>query len=323
MRDRITFRQFRRLSRYPTLWGGSDSHDSVLPLDLRHGRCYDLRTFQFRLQRNEQTVKDHSRFPSVLTIAGHDCSNGAGITKDLEIFNDLGLFGLSAPTAFVIQGPQGVKSVHAVDVRILSDILEELEKDFSLEGVKIGAVPDQEHFRAIISFLTRNPDVFVVLDPVLSAKNHVPLVTDKGLDTLKNELLPLVDCLTPNLDEASLLLGKRVSDESSMEQAAREITEMGPDAVVLKGGHLEGDPCDVLVEGDQATFYRRKRVEKIVHGTGCIFSSALLSFRVRGSMLRDAFLSAEQLVGTLIEKSFRLGEDGYYYTSVKFAGETV
>jgi hydroxymethylpyrimidine kinase/phosphomethylpyrimidine kinase len=268
-------------------------------------------------------VSDHFDFPIVLSIAGHDCSNGAGITKDLEIFTHLGLFGLSAPTAFVIQGPRGVRDVRAVDVRILSDILEEIERGFALRGVKIGVVPDQEHLHTIVSFLTRNPDVFVVLDPVFSAKNGASLITGEGLETLRNELLPLINCLTPNLDEASLLLGRKISDESSMEQAAREIAELGPDAVVLKGGHLEGDPCDVLVEDTLAsTFYRRKRIEKVVHGTGCMFSSALLSFHVRGSGLKDAFLSAERFVGTLIEKSFKPREDGYYYASAGFVNKS-
>jgi hydroxymethylpyrimidine kinase/phosphomethylpyrimidine kinase len=270
----------------------------------------------------EDTVSDHSDFPIVLSIAGHDCSNGAGITKDLEIFAHLGLFGLSAPTAFVIQGPCGVRDVQAVDIRVFSDILEEVGKGFSLKGIKIGVVPDQEHLRAIVSFLRRNPDVFVVLDPVFSAKNGTSLITGKGLETVRNELLPLIDCLTPNLDEASLLLGRTVSDESSMENAAHEIAEMGPDAVVLKGGHLEGDPCDVLVDGTLTTFYRRRRIEKVVHGTGCIFSSALLSFHVRGSGLKDAFLSAERFVGRLIEKSFQPVKDGYHYASVAFVGES-
>jgi hydroxymethylpyrimidine kinase/phosphomethylpyrimidine kinase len=194
-------------------------------------------------------------------------------------------------------------------------MLKELEGGFSIRGVKIGVIPDSNHVEVVAAFLLHYHDAFVVLDPVISAKNGVPVITGKGLETMKERLLPLVDCITPNLDEASLLLDRRITDVSLMEQAAMDIAGMGPRAVVLKGGHLDGDPTDILVDGNAATHFCRKRSGKTVHGTGCILSSALLSYRVRGYELGAAFVAAEEFVGALIERSFQPKQNGYFYAS--------
>jgi hydroxymethylpyrimidine kinase/phosphomethylpyrimidine kinase len=273
-------------------------------------------------KRDGMTAREPSA-KTAFTIAGHDGSNGAGITKDLEVFASLGLFGLSAPTAFVIQGPRGVTAVRPVEVSVLSEVLQEAEMGFTIRGIKIGIIPQREHVETIADFVARHGDAFVVLDPVFAAKNGTRVTTGEAVMAMRERLLPLVDCITPNLDEAGILVGREIVDDAGMEQAAREVVRMGPKSAVIKGGHLDSDPIDVLCDGNEITRFRRKRIGKTVHGTGCIYSSALLSFCVQGHTLKEAFFAAEEIVGALIEESFQPQEDGYYYASPGIKGSAV
>lgn len=250
---------------------------------------------------------------SVLTIAGHDLSHGAGITKDLDIFSSLGLHGISIPTSLVVQGPHGATSLNPVPLPVFSEMLERVSADFSVRGIKVGVVADAGHVERIAKFAAARKDVPLVLDPVISAKNGLRLMTDKALTVLIDRLLPLVRCVTPNLDEAAALLGRPIAGRKGMEQAARDIARLGPHNVVLKGGHLKGTPVDLLFDGKSCTTSTRKRIGKTVHGTGCMFSSALLSFLVLGYPVREAFLETEKLMDTLLGESCRVGEGEYFY----------
>ena len=162
-------------------------------------------------------------------------------------------------------------------------------------------------------FLAGREKLFVVLDPVIAAKNGTRLVTDDGITAMKERLFPLTTCLTPNLEEARLLLGAGIDGIGSMEAAAQDLVHMGPQSVVLKGGHLPGDPVDLLFDGRETTRYEKKRIERVVHGTGCIFSSALLALVARPYPMKEAFLETEQIMEKLIMESARPGSDGYFY----------
>ncbi len=249
----------------------------------------------------------------VLTIAGHDLTNGAGITKDLEVFSSLGLHGLSVPTSFVIQGPHGVDKPVSVPPDHFSVMLEKAGASFPLSGIKIGVLPDRPHVEKTAEFLARHQGIPVALDPVISAKNGIRLISDEGLRALVECLLPLGLCLTPNLDEAEALIGRRVEGVDEMEAAARAISAKGPKQVILKGGHLAGPPVDLLFDGNRSTTYTRGRVDKTVHGTGCIFSSALLGFMARGYPVAEAFFEAERLMDRLLPESRQPDEASYSY----------
>ena len=249
----------------------------------------------------------------VLTIAGHDLTNGAGLTKDLEVFSALGLHGLSVPTSLVVQGPAGVDKAVPVPIGNFSEMLEKAGEAFSLSGVKVGVLPDSPHVERTAEFLARRSGVPVVLDPVVAAKNGLRLISDEGLKALVERLLPLGLTLTPNLDEAQALAKVGIEGVGGMEAAARAISRKGARHVVLKGGHLAGEPVDLLFDGAHTTTYKRKRIEKVVHGTGCIFSSALLAFMARGYPVKEAFFETERLMDRLLFESRQPEEGAYYY----------
>jgi hydroxymethylpyrimidine/phosphomethylpyrimidine kinase len=250
---------------------------------------------------------------TVLTIAGHDLSHGAGITKDIEVFSSQGFHALSVPTSFVIQGPMGAASLNPVPLPLFTEMLQRVQSDFRVDGIKIGVAADAAHVERIIDFISGCGDAIVVLDPIISAKNGLKLITDEGFEVMVKALLPLASCITPNLDEARTLVPIARDDRKAMEQAARAISGMGPKGVILKGGHRKGDPVDLLFDGQLVTAFERKRVEKVVHGTGCIFSSFLLSFLVSGDPLKEAFLNTEEVMGRLLAKSCRPAQKGYFY----------
>jgi hydroxymethylpyrimidine/phosphomethylpyrimidine kinase len=249
----------------------------------------------------------------VLTIAGHDLSSGAGITKDLEVFETLGLHGLSVPTSFVVQGPTGVDGVVPVPIEVFSQMLEKAGEAFLLSGIKVGVLPDAPHVERVAAFLAARKEVPVVLDPVVAAKNEVRLITEAGLKALVERLLPLGLSCTPNLIEAERLVKKKIENVDGMEAAARAISRKGAKHVLLKGGHLGGDPVDLLFDGTRITTYKRRRIERTVHGTGCIFSSGLCAFMASGYPVREAFLETERLIDGLLPESRRPGEGAYYY----------
>jgi hydroxymethylpyrimidine/phosphomethylpyrimidine kinase len=249
----------------------------------------------------------------VLTIAGHDLSHGAGITKDLEVFASLGLHGLSVPTAYVVQGPKGASRVEPVPIGVFSDMMAKAKDAFPLSGVKVGVLPDAPHVEKVADFLASLGDIPFVLDPVIAAKNGVRLMTDEGLAALAGLLLPLGPSLTPNIDEAQALVGGRIEDIAAMEKAARALYAKGAKHAVLKGGHIAGEPVDLLFDGIEATTYGRKRVDKTVHGTGCLFSAALLGHMALDYPVKEAFLETERLLDRLFYESYRPAEGAYYY----------
>ncbi len=249
----------------------------------------------------------------VLTIAGYDPSHGAGITKDLEIFSALGLFGLSIPTSFVVQGPSGVSHVRPVGIAMFSEMLDRAQNDFAIDGVKIGVLAGADYVKKTAAFLGGRLAGPVVLDPVISAKNGTRLITDDGLNALVSRVLPLVTCITPNIDEAQTLAGEEIRTVDDMQKAARVIIAKGARHVIIKGGHLAGEPVDLLDDGRTVTTYAKKRIDRTVHGTGCMFSSTLVSFLALGYPIREAFVETEQMMATIIGLSIPTRDDGYFY----------
>jgi len=249
----------------------------------------------------------------VLTIAGHDLSHGAGITKDLEVFSSLGLQAVSVPTSFVVQGPEGATAIEPVPMGVFSQMLEKAGEAFPLSGIKIGVLADGPHVEGVARFLAGRRGIPVVLDPVMAAKTGLRLITDEGLKALVERLLPLASSVTPNIDEAEVLVKEKIGSAHAMERAARAISEMGPAHVFLKGGHLAGRPVDLLFDGEEMTRHEKERREKAVHGTGCLFSSLLLSFAVMGYPAKEAFFETERLMERLVNESCQPREGGYFY----------
>ncbi|MCX5815821.1 MAG: hydroxymethylpyrimidine/phosphomethylpyrimidine kinase [Proteobacteria bacterium] len=280
---------------------------------------------------------------NILTIAGFDPSSGAGITKDLDVFFSLGIHGISVPTCIVNQGPKGVTGIYPIPPDQFSYMLEAVTSGARIDGVKIGVMWDEAHVEVLSEFIKaiieNNPPQFpplylssrsgekegegvfipVVLDPVISAKNNTRLITDRGLKKLVDSMLPLTTVITPNIDEVHLITGTKIECLNDMKACAEKILNMGPKSVVIKGGHLEGEPIDLLYDGNEFTTWQKKRIDREVHGTGCTFSSLLISFLVHGYHLKDAFIMSEQYMQDLLKESYRIADNGYFYMSSAIA----
>ncbi len=251
----------------------------------------------------------------ILTIAGYDPSSGAGITEDMEVFHSLGFHGLSAPTAMVIQGPEGVKKVYPTPLIQFREILHGFDRDFTLQGVKIGVLYDKTYIQAIVAFLKKKRNIPVVVDPVFSSKNGVELIKEPGITTVKRSLFPMATMITPNTVEATRLCNVSIENLKDMERAAAELIKSGPRAVVIKGGHLKGNPTDLFYDGKRFLYHEKKRIDREVHGTGCFFSSLLTSFLAHGYSPPDAFFASEERMEKSLLQSYRIENKSYYYMS--------
>lgn len=248
---------------------------------------------------------------SVLTIAGSDPSGGAGIEADLSVFAALGIHGRTAITALTVQGYNGYPeqsdgsrrlddtlSVHPTSSLALAAILNTHERDILPDAIKIGMIGTLANLQVICGFLGRHPQIPVVLDPVLRATSGLALLEGAALPMLKGKLWPRADVMTPNLDEVGVLLGQRPTTVAEMETAAREL-QHGNQVVVVKGGHLPGDPVDVVWNGSEVQYLGSPRVAgPNVRGTGCRLASAIASYLALGKDPRVAIQCAREWLVT-------------------------
>jgi len=214
--------------------------------------------------------------PSVLSIAGTDPTGGAGIQADLQVFARCGVHGMAVPTALIEQDSRGVRRVHAVFPTILEAQIALCFDDAPPAAVKIGALATDDNALVVVRSLERYGPLPTVLDPVLQSSSGAFLLERRGWDTLRSALIPLATLITPNLAEAGLLLDSEPpATPEAMERVARDLLGLGAHWVLLKGGHLAGDPIDVLMGKDEVKMLHGKRVDAEVHGTGCALSAAI------------------------------------------------
>ncbi len=238
---------------------------------------------------NEKPTQKH--YPRVLSIAGSDSGGGAGIQADLKTFSALGCYGMTAITAITAQNTQGVRAIHAVPPEILASQLDAVLEDIGADAVKIGMLHAPEIVRVVAQAIRRHGLQHVVLDPVMVATSGDRLIADETVSVLVKELFPLVTVITPNLDEAELLLGHKIAGIPALEGAARELQAMGTRNVLLKGGHLQGDEVvDLLLTSDPAPvrLASQRIASRNVHGTGCTLSSAIAAHLALGFALEEA-----------------------------------
>jgi hydroxymethylpyrimidine/phosphomethylpyrimidine kinase len=238
-------------------------------------------------------------YPRVLSIAGSDSGGGAGIQADLKTFSALGCFGMTAITALTAQNTCGVRAIHGVPPQMLRDQIDAVMEDIGADAVKIGMLHAPEIVRTVAEAIDRHALKNVVFDPVMVATSGAVLIDQSAIDVLVHELFPRVTVITPNLDEAALLVGRPLHSVEDMEQAAQELLGKGARAVLLKGGHLPGDTVvDLLVTATGETF--RREAPRIhspnSHGTGCTLSSAIAAHLALGATLIDAVEHARTYV---------------------------
>jgi hydroxymethylpyrimidine/phosphomethylpyrimidine kinase len=243
---------------------------------------------------------NHSyRYARVLTIAGSDSGGGAGIQADLKTFAALGCYGTSAITALTAQNTVGVQGIHAVPAEFLKAQIQSVLDDIGVDAVKIGML----HAPGIVEVVAWAIDHYqltnVVLDPVMVATSGDRLIASETVQVLVHELFPRVSVITPNLDEAALLLGRDIPNADALDIAAQDLLAMGARAVLLKGGHLAGDEVvDLLADasGPLQRLASRRIASRNVHGTGCTLSSAIAAHLALGHGLSEAVSLARAFI---------------------------
>ncbi len=238
---------------------------------------------------------------TALTIAGSDCSGGAGIQADIKTMMANGVYAMSAITALTAQNTTGVSAVMASTPEFLGQQLDCVFQDIFPDAVKIGMVYSEELIGVIADKLTFYGAKNIVLDPVMVSSSGSALLREEALNTLKNRLFPLATILTPNIPEAELLTGREISAPAEMESAAEEIGEIFHTAVLLKGGHQVNDANDLLYsEGNKRWFLGEHIDNPNTHGTGCTLSSAIAANLAKGNDLPESVgLAKEYLSGAL------------------------
>jgi hydroxymethylpyrimidine/phosphomethylpyrimidine kinase len=241
----------------------------------------------------------NQRYPHVLSIAGSDSGGGAGIQADLKTFAALGCFGMTAITALTAQNTCGVRSIHGVPPEMLRDQIDAVLEDIGVDAVKIGMLHAPDIVRTVAQAIDRHQMPHVVFDPVMVATSGAKLIDDPAIAVLVAEMFPRSALITPNLDEAGLLVGRALTSVQDMAQAAQALLDRGARAVLLKGGHLPGDEVtDLLLmkDADPIWMHGPRIASANTHGTGCTLSSAIAAYLALGLKLLDAVQQARGFV---------------------------
>ncbi|MFZ3084463.1 bifunctional hydroxymethylpyrimidine kinase/phosphomethylpyrimidine kinase [Rhodoferax ferrireducens] len=238
-------------------------------------------------------------YPRVLSIAGSDSGGGAGIQADLKTFSALGCYGMTAITALTAQNTCGVRAIHAVPPQMLRDQIDAVMEDIGADAVKIGMLHSPEIVQTVAQAIDRHAMQHVVFDPVMVATSGAVLIDDAAIEVLVRELFGRAAVITPNLDEAALLVGYPLGSKQDMERAALDLLAKGARAVLLKGGHLPGHTVmDLLLSaGGEKLWMEAPRIDSPnTHGTGCTLSSAIAAYLALGASLPDAVQQARNFV---------------------------
>jgi len=244
-----------------------------------------------------------------LSIAGSDCSGGAGIQADLKTFSAHGVFGMTAVTSVVAENTFRVIEYQDIRPDIIEKQIDAVFEDIPPDAVKIGMLSCRETMLAVAKKLREWKPRNIVVDPVMYAKNGSPLMEMSAIDTLIGEIVPLSDLLTPNIPEAEKITGMIIQTIDDMRKAAAIIHGMGCRAVVVKGGHHMGEATDILYDGEHFYEYETKRVDtKHTHGTGCTFSSAIASSLALGYSVQESVRRAKRYISDAILHAPKLGK---------------
>lgn len=246
----------------------------------------------------------NKQYKRVLTIAGSDPSGGAGIQADLKTMSACGCYGMSAITAVVDENTLGVTGVHPIPISFVQGQIKSVLDDIGADSIKIGMLHSSELIRIVKETLSGYSIRNIVLDPVMVATSGDPLLQKEAIETLKNELIPFVRVITPNIPEAEILLCKKITDQRDLPLAAKALSCNGRVSVLLKAGHLtEEELTDIFynAETDEVTTLSSKRVHTLnTHGTGCTLSSAIASFLAHDLPLNDAVKYAKEYINQAI-----------------------
>jgi hydroxymethylpyrimidine/phosphomethylpyrimidine kinase len=248
------------------------------------------------------------RVARALTIAGSDSGGGAGIQADLKTFAARGVYGLSVVAALTAQSTRGVHAVLRIPPAFVRAQIDAVLDDLGADAVKTGMLLDARTVEAVADALAAHDVRRLVVDPVMVAKGGEPLLAPSAVRALRTRLLPLAAVVTPNRAEAAALVRFAVRDRGGMEDAARALLDLGARAVVVTGGDLAGDACDLFATGRGAIWLRARRIRGLpAHGTGCTLSAAIAAELAKGVALAAAIRRAKRYTAGCIRRARRLG----------------
>lgn len=251
------------------------------------------------------------RVPVALTIAGSDSGGGAGIEADLKTFTSLGVFGAVALTAVTAQNTLGVPGVSVLDPGFVVAQLDAVLTDLQVDAAKTGMLATAAIIDAVADAIQRHSVRNLVVDPVMVSKTRAPLLAPDARDALVRRLLPLATVITPNIPEAEAILGVAIKSTSDARLAAQRLKDMGPEWVVVKGGHLQdqsGDSVDIAFNGEELIeLCARRYATANTHGTGCTYSAAIAAYLALGLEVPDALRAAKDYITWAVANSLSLG----------------
>ena len=240
------------------------------------------------------------KYNRVLTIAGSDSGGGAGIQADIKAISAMGCFAASAITAVTVQNTIGVQAVHPVPLDILEGQIDSVLSDIGADAIKIGMLHSAEVVNLVADLLEKYGIRNIVLDPVMVSTSGHRLIEEDAVEVIKSRLMPLSRVITPNIPEAEILTGCRISSEDDFDEIARKLSDNGKISVLLKAGHLEGESLvDYFYNAEDGSMTRlpSKRVNTVnTHGTGCTLSSAFAAALAKGEGLTEAAVSAKKYI---------------------------
>ncbi len=244
------------------------------------------------------------RYICALTIAGSDCSGGAGIQADIKTMSALGVYAATAITSITVQNTMGVQEVEALSPLIVAKQIKAIMDDIKPKAIKIGMVNDSATVQAIAETVRCYSNCPIVIDPIMVSSSGHRLMQSDALELFCHSLLPMSTLLTPNIPEAEILSNVKIHSLNDMNIAAQKILSLGCNAVLIKGGHIDGDEkIDRLymTNGSVHTFVNKSIDTRNTHGTGCTLSSAITSFMARGMELLDAISYAKDYLSRALE----------------------
>lgn len=245
----------------------------------------------------------------VLSIAGSDCSGGAGIQADLKTFSAHGVFGMTVITSVVAENTCRVIEYQDVRPDIIAKQIDAVFEDIPPDAVKVGMLPNRDAMRIVADRLREWQAKNVVIDPVMYAKNGCELMDSGAIDALIANVIPLADVLTPNVPEAERICGMRIQSRDDMIEAAHSIHNIGCGSVIIKGGHSDGDAADILFDGNEVYCFTSPRINtKNTHGTGCTFSSAIAANLAKEYSVNESVGLAKDYITAAIEHSLEIGQ---------------
>jgi len=251
---------------------------------------------------------DLIKIKRALTIAGSDSGGGAGIQADLKTFAALGVYGMSAITSITAQNTVGVQGVFDLPPEFVGLQIDSVVTDIGVDAVKTGMLSNAGIIEVVAAKVKEHALPHLVVDPVMVAKSGDPLLRPEAREALIELLLPLAEVLTPNLHEAKALTGLSIEGLEDMHRAAEAIYALGPRNVVVKGGHLEANPADLLYDGQRFVVLRGERIATPhTHGTGCTFASAIAAGLAKGLTVEQAVREAKAYITEAIRHALPLG----------------